>query len=514
MKSTEDISLLDCTLRDGGYINSWRFGEKVINNIVRNLIEANIEFLEIGFLRNCDYDKNVTCFNSIAEIKNHIPEDLKKSKLVAMALYTDYDIEKLEKCDGTIEFIRITFHDYDYREGLQYCKKVIEKGYKIFINPINIMGFSDVDILNLLIEVNKINPYGFSIVDTFGSMTKKDLRRIYSLCENNLNEDITIGIHLHENLSSGLLLAQYFLEIKSPMRKCSIDGSLYGMGRQPGNLCLELMADYLNRQYVEQYDINPILDAIENYIEPIKIEKNWGYSTEYFLSAKNNVHRNYAEFLQKKGRLSSRGINQILREIYVEKHGTKFEEQYAEMKYREYENMPYEDKFCRDQLENILKDKHIVLVGPGKSSSEILNIRCSNMLVVSANFVPDMFEADFCFFSNIKRFDEYRGKINDNKTIITSNILREEEINCFVIDFSSLADCDGYSDSCSILLLRLMHQLKVREVHMIGFDGLRDGLFDYSSEYFGLFVKGSKEKKEEFDSEFSRLKNTMNIVMI
>lgn len=27
------ISLLDCTLRDGGYINNWNFGEKIIKSV-------------------------------------------------------------------------------------------------------------------------------------------------------------------------------------------------------------------------------------------------------------------------------------------------------------------------------------------------------------------------------------------------------------------------------------------------------------------------------------------------
>lgn len=31
------ISLLDCTLRDGGYINDWKFGEKAIHEITKNL---------------------------------------------------------------------------------------------------------------------------------------------------------------------------------------------------------------------------------------------------------------------------------------------------------------------------------------------------------------------------------------------------------------------------------------------------------------------------------------------
>ena len=35
-----DIKVLDCTLRDGGYINSWNFGNNAIHGIIKNLEEV------------------------------------------------------------------------------------------------------------------------------------------------------------------------------------------------------------------------------------------------------------------------------------------------------------------------------------------------------------------------------------------------------------------------------------------------------------------------------------------
>lgn len=32
-----DIKVLDCTLRDGGYINSWNFGNNAIHGIIKIL---------------------------------------------------------------------------------------------------------------------------------------------------------------------------------------------------------------------------------------------------------------------------------------------------------------------------------------------------------------------------------------------------------------------------------------------------------------------------------------------
>ena len=49
------VFLLDCTLRDGGYINNWEFGLEGIKAIINKLEETNIEMIEIGFLKGDNY---------------------------------------------------------------------------------------------------------------------------------------------------------------------------------------------------------------------------------------------------------------------------------------------------------------------------------------------------------------------------------------------------------------------------------------------------------------------------
>lgn len=44
------IQILDCTLRDGGYVNDWRFGRRNIASILDKLEKANIDIIECGFL--------------------------------------------------------------------------------------------------------------------------------------------------------------------------------------------------------------------------------------------------------------------------------------------------------------------------------------------------------------------------------------------------------------------------------------------------------------------------------
>jgi 4-hydroxy 2-oxovalerate aldolase len=511
-----NIRVLDCTLRDGGYINDWQFGKNTIKNIISNLVEAGTDLIEVGFLRNCEYDNNCTCYNSISEIKKILPDTDGKSEYVAMALYTNYDVNKLEECDGTIKYIRITFHNYDIDQGLEYCRKVKNKGYKIFVNPINLMGYSDIELLHLIDKVNTLSPYGFSIVDTFGSMTQADLIRIYALIENNLDKKIVLGIHLHENMAMGFSLAQTFLDIKSPLRYCVIDGSLYGMGRQPGNLCIELAMDYINKKYGYNYQLESILDAIENYIVPIKNMESWGYSTEYFLSAKYNLHRNYAEYYQKKGRLTSKAINKILSQIPIEKKSA-FDEDYAEQQYRKYISCDVDDKDAISLLIEKFQKKKILVIAPGKSidsNMELINSyrKKTEYIVVTANFYSDEIIPDFAFFSNLKRYDEYKQEMCGAKLIVTSNLVQEEIIEGYTVNFSRLANQNGgFTDSCGILLLRLLSELNVDKIVMAGFDGFSDKMVNFYKGHFGEFAKGKLDAAYNMVDEINALKNDIDI---
>ena len=56
------IKLLDCTLRDGGYVNDWRFGYTNIVSMFERLVDANVDIIELGFLddrRPFDIDRTI-----------------------------------------------------------------------------------------------------------------------------------------------------------------------------------------------------------------------------------------------------------------------------------------------------------------------------------------------------------------------------------------------------------------------------------------------------------------------
>lgn len=494
-----NIKLLDCTLRDGGYINDWKFGYHTIKNVIRQLMDSQVDYVEIGFLRDCEYDRDKTLYNNCAEMIPVLPDKRGNTMFTAMALHNQYNIDKLEPYDGnTIEAIRVTFHDYDVDEGLEFICKAQEKGYKVFCNPINIMGYSDEQILALLEKVNRIQPYAFSIVDTFGSMMKADLLRIYSLIEHNLDQSIVIGLHLHENLALSYSLAQEFIAMKASSRKSVIDASMLGMGRIPGNLCMELIMDYMNKTQDGIYDVNPVLDGIDDYIIQLKQIEPWGYSTAYALSAKYNLHRNYAEFLLNKGRLRAKQINQILASIEESKK-TAYDEAYVENLYQQFQNHEVNDTELIKQLQQKMQNRAVLILAPGSSilkEKEKIEqfIGQESPIVISANFASNEYKQDYVFCSNAMRYSALEGKIQEYQILITSNLLDicEEKQ---VLNYTDLCfDEKGSSDNCVIMLLKLLIKMEIPKVYVAGFDGYKAEGNNYVTSYMASqHTKGVEE---------------------
>lgn len=512
-----NIRLLDCTLRDGGYINDWNFGEHTIRDILTKLIESGVDYVEVGFLRDCEYTPDKSLYNNCAEIVKILPENRGRTKFTAMALHNKYSIDKLEPYDGkTIDAIRVTFHDYDIDEGLAYIRKVKEKGYKVFVNPINIMGYSDEMILKLLQKVNELQPYAFSIVDTFGSMMKEDLLRIYSLIEHNLSKNIVIGLHLHENLALSYSLAQDFISMKSSDRECVIDASMLGMGRSPGNLCMELIMDYMNKRQSGYYDVNPILDGIDDHIAQLKQIEPWGYNTAYAISAKYNLHRNYAEFLLDKGRLRAKQINQILGSIEDGKK-TAFDEAYIEKLYQDFQNNAIDDTEALQNLSKELAHRKCLILAPGSSILEEKErvqtyIEQEKPIVFAANFVPEGYAADYVFCCNAMRLETILGKKNLSRLVVTSNLLDmcEEETaqenpvmeEVLGVNYMDLSFQENEpSDNSVIMLLRLLKKLEAEQVALAGFDGYQT---NHKANYVADYMASQHTKGEEENKKIKR----------
>lgn len=159
------IKILDCTLRDGGYCNQWKFGYKNIKKIINGLQEAGADIIECGFLTNkVTYNKDITKYTSIQDISKFIPNGSSKP-FVVMMNYGEFDPYDLPEYDSSsINGIRVAFHKKDMVNALELCNIIKNKGYKVYIQAMVTLCYSDSEFLNLIEKVNDIKPYIFYIV--------------------------------------------------------------------------------------------------------------------------------------------------------------------------------------------------------------------------------------------------------------------------------------------------------------------------------------------------------------
>ena len=506
-----DLKLLDCTLRDGGYVNDWKWSFNKARSIIKLLSKANVDVVEVGFLRNVEgYNPDVSVCNRIEELNRLLPSKPNGHTMYSgMAMRSNYDINKLSPYSGQgIEMIRITAHDYDIADGMDFAREVKDKGYKLSINPINIMGYPDDRILWILEQVNNIHPYQFSIVDTFGSMKRRDLDRIVSLVDHNLDRDIRVALHLHENMSMGYYLAQCFVD-KHLNRPTAVDGSLMGMGRIPGNLPIELIADYLNDNTGAAYDIDFLMDAIQEYIAPIKGQSEWGYTPAYFLSARFNLHRNYAEHYLKKGDLTHRDINHIMSQFDPSKK-TAFDAKYADSLYSEYKNQVIDDKEDWAKLSALLNGKEILVIAPGSSIERFEKkiqefIESKKPIVISVNFVPDSLPVDYAFFSNNKRYNQV--ELSNLKTIITSNL--KDVDGSFKVNYNTLTGAFTQGCNSLILLLKMLKDMHASKIYAAGADGYSED----GRNYYNAQLRSEEIHGNVFNMAVAEAIKSMNIIV-
>ena len=511
---SKHVRLLDCTLRDGGHLNKGKFGKEVIRGIIDKLVSAHVDIIELGFLWESECEEGVARFHAIKDVKKILPVDKKSSKFALMADFID--LSDLEPYDGTIDYIRLSFKRQRLGWALKTGRILKEKGYKIFINPVNCNVYTDEQYLNVIKQVNELKPYAFSIVDTFGVMRLRDLTYRYSIVEKNLDSDITIGLHLHENLGLAYSLAQEFIKLAHPKRNIVIDGSLLGMGRAPGNLCIEQIMDHLNGEYRDDYELESVFDAIDDYIAPIKKCIAWGYSIPFALSAKHNLHRTYGEFLMNKWKLRTSDIERILSGV-SKSEAEFFSEDYIEKMYREYLSVPCDDDDDLAEFKNIINDRNVLLLAPGASINENKSklqryIEEENPVVICIHCVPSFVQADYIFFTNIKRYDAFKAEADASKLILTSNLTRYDDCNDirFVFRYSRLAYHDGdYCEDSTLMMLNLLKEMPFKSIAVAGFDGLYNGEYGFYIETLSRHDRSesySATIKRMFETHYRRLK--------
>lgn len=312
------VKILDCTLRDGGYINDWQFGQDAIRGICERSKNTGANIVELGFLRDELYNKNRAVFSTTGDLQKVINKKDKAVRYAVMAeMASYYPEEKLVfRNENTFDMIRYTFWKRCLDEGYAYCKKIREKGYELAVQPTRVEQYSKEAFAEMIIKFSELEPYAIYIVDTFGLLSKDMLLEYAEIADRYLDKKIVLGYHAHNNMLQALGNAVALTEM-GLSREIMLDVSAFGMGRGAGNLNAEVFLHYLNQTYGTKYDIAPIYETWDLWLKDIYEASPWGYSYYYFITAYYKGNPNYATYFMNHG-VSVAQADKIMKSIPYE----------------------------------------------------------------------------------------------------------------------------------------------------------------------------------------------------
>ncbi len=323
----QDITFLDCTLRDGGYYNSWDFDPDLTNDYLQSMSAAKVDVVEIGFrfLKNTGF-KGPFAFTTDSFLESlNIPEGMTIGVMVnGSDLCSDIGYEEaikeifpLDASESPVNLVRFACHFHELSASFSAAKILSLRGYRVGINLMQIADRSDSEITEMSEMASSSSIEVLYFADSMGSMKPADVIRIISLIRQKW--DKPIGIHTHDNMGLGLSNSLSAIEAGASW----VDATVTGMGRGPGNTRTEEFLIELDEIRSTKSNMVPVMELIKNYFSEMKSIHKWGTNPYYYLAGKYGIHPTYIQEMLSDSRYSEEDIISVIEHLQKE-GGKKF----------------------------------------------------------------------------------------------------------------------------------------------------------------------------------------------
>ena len=294
-----DIKVLDCTIRDGGLMNKHQYDDAIVKKIYQTCCDAGIDYIEFGYKSSkkiysptefgpwkfCDEDS----IRRIVE-KNKGPV---KISVMADAERTDYHTDILPKEKSIIDMVRVATYIHQIPEALDMIKDAHDKGYETTVNIMAVSTVQDRELDDALAAVAASEVNVIYLVDSFGAFYGEQIRDLtLKYMKYAKAQGKEVGIHTHNNQQLA-----YANTVESLISGASrLDASMAGLGRGAGNCQIELLLGFLHNP---KFNLRPVIQCIQEYVEPLREKLRWGFDIPYMLTGLLNQHpRDAMKFME------------------------------------------------------------------------------------------------------------------------------------------------------------------------------------------------------------------------
>lgn len=385
------VTLLDCTLRDGGYYNSWDFSASFARRYVKAMHQSGVEVLELGF-RTLERDRFLgpAAYTTDRFLESlGIPETQTIAVMLNAKELTEEEpssvIDRLFRSavDSPVDLVRIAAHFTELESLDPAIERLRDLGYQVGVNLMQIASRSEDEILQFGDRASAWELSVAYIADSFGALQPNDVPRVIATLRSTYAGEI--GCHMHDNMS--LAFANTLSAVEAGASYA--DSTLLGMGRGPGNARTEYLATELTRRGLAEIDVVPLLPLATKEFTAMQREFGWGTNIYYFLSAANNVHPSYIQEMSTDGRYSTDEIIAALDQL-GKQGGSGFS---RDRMFEAANWAPFEEANGTWNATGWCAGLPMLIVGPGPSGAEHRAdieefIRTEAPLVVALNAVP------------------------------------------------------------------------------------------------------------------------------
>jgi len=328
--SGKKVTILDCTLRDGGYFNDWRFDRTLARDLVAALSRAGVDIVEAGFksphthrekgfeglFRYCN-ESELGFLRSHRNLHYSFMVDAKEFLAGDSA-----DPSLVEECiplkeESLFSYARIATYFPNLPGSVDLASLLHERGYRVTLNlmGMSLLGQEHLDQALDLIRGVPLEVFYFS--DSFGDLQPGEIVQFMHRIRAKYRG--RVGIHTHDN--NGLAFANTIAALEHGIDV--IDATLMGMGRGAGNLRTEqlLLYLYFKKGYTH---LNPseLLEVVDLHMRPLKKTYQWGWDYTYMLSALQNIHPTYCQNLRASNQYTIDQVSKILNSIDPSRRST------------------------------------------------------------------------------------------------------------------------------------------------------------------------------------------------
>ncbi|WP_346841274.1 aldolase catalytic domain-containing protein [Metapseudomonas otitidis] len=324
------ILALDCTLRDGGYYNSWDFPASVIHDYLQAMCACGVDIVELGLrsLKNngfsgaCAYSTD-TFLRSLA-----IPDSLIVGVMInASELVGDMPLEKALELlfpvaadESPVDLVRVACHVHEFERALPAAAWLKDRGYRVGFNLMQVAHCSQDEVQALARQASGHPIETLYFADSMGGMNPEQVAQTIQWLRSEWRG--ALGIHTHDNM--GLALANTLHALSEGVTW--VDVTVTGMGRGPGNARTEELAIELAERRSRPVNLVPLMALIRSYFKPLQQQCGWGTNPYYYLAGKYGIHPTYVQEMLSDTRYSEEDVLAVIEHLKIE-GGRKFNAQ-------------------------------------------------------------------------------------------------------------------------------------------------------------------------------------------